>query len=77
MRALARRVGRIEARRPVPGDGPPFLVLYPDDWPDADQAALAGIHRGARADAIERQTGSRPGPATRLNIVVAREDGSP
>ncbi len=30
----------------------------------------------ARADVVERQTGERPGPGTRLILVVGREDGS-
>jgi hypothetical protein len=75
VRALARRVGRIEARRPEPGGGPPLLVVYPDAWSEEDRAAFEGADPAARADAIERQTGTRPGPATRLIVVVTRRDG--
>jgi hypothetical protein len=75
VRALARRVGRIEARRPEPGGGPPLLVLFPDDWPDADVAAFDGGDPAARADAVERHAGVRPGPATCLIVLRTRPDG--
>jgi hypothetical protein len=77
VRALARRVGRIEARRPEPEGGPPLLVLFPDDWPEEDRAAFGGTDPAARDDAIERQTGTRPGPATRLLVLLTRRDGPP
>ena len=77
MKGLARRVGRIEGRRPDLGGGPPLLVVFPDDWPAAERAAFDGGDPVARADAVERQTGARPGPATLLIVLRVRPDGPP
>jgi hypothetical protein len=75
MRALARRVGTIEARRPTADGGPPFLVLFPDTWAQEDQAAFEGDDAAAKEDAVTRNTGVRPGPATHFAVIRVRPDG--
>jgi hypothetical protein len=75
VKALARRVGPIEGRRLDPAGGPPLVVPLPDAWPAGDRAALASGDLEARDDAIVRRTGTRPGPAMRLVVVVTRRDG--
>ena len=79
MTALGRRLARIEAReRTRLGEarsGPAMLLVYPDDWPPADRAAFDGDDPEARADAVARHTGVRPGSGTRYIAVRVRPDG--
>jgi hypothetical protein len=55
--------------------GPAVLVLFLDAIPAEDRVLFDEEDPEARADVVERQTGQRPGPGTRLILVVGREDG--
>jgi hypothetical protein len=52
-----------------------MLVLVLDALSAEDRVRFAGADLEARADVVERRTGQRPGPGTRLILVVGREDG--
>ena len=69
--ALERRALRRAADDPAPG----MLVVFPDDWAAADRAAFAGGGDAAWAEAVERNTGGRPGPRTLVIAFPERPDG--
>ena len=73
------QVGRLEtaarARAAVADPAPGLMVVFPDDWPADDLAAFDGGDDAAWADAVERNTGRRPGPRTRLIALRERPDG--
>jgi hypothetical protein len=77
MRGLGRRISRVEHRTAAGRrtQGPALLIVLPDDWPPADRAALAGNDAEARADAVARHTGERPGPSTKIIAFATRPDG--
>jgi len=79
VRRLGSRLARVEAtehaRQQRVTRGPAFLVLFHDSIPAEDRVRFDGEDPEARADVVERQTGQRPGPGTRLILVVGREDG--
>jgi len=71
-----KRLERLEQRwRPV-DCSPKFLVVWPEDWPETDREAFDGGSVGRDA-LIERHTGQRPGPRTRLIVIRRRSDGPP
>jgi hypothetical protein len=81
VKALARRIGKVEERewlREV-DRGPSHLIVSPDDWPEADRRAYDALaDRGefaAWADLLEKRTGQRPGPRTRVIALRLRADG--
>ncbi len=54
---------------------PAILVVFLDSLSAKDQGAYEGEDPGARDDVVERQTGQRPGPGTRLIVITTRTDG--
>lgn len=76
MKRLGSRLARVEAkeqgRLAAWVRGPVMVVVYPDVWPPEDRAAFDGEDALARDAAIERQTGVRLGPRTR--IIAIRVD---
>jgi len=72
---LARMEATAQARLQRITRGPALLVLFLDAILTGDRILFAGEDPEARADVVERQTGERPGPATRLILIVGREDG--
>ncbi len=76
---LGPRLARVEvteqARLQRLTRGPAVLVLFLDSLSAEDRVRFDGEDPEARADVVERQTGQRPGPGTRLILVVRREDG--
>jgi hypothetical protein len=73
---VARAWARLaRARRPSADPAPGLLVVHLDAMPPEDRAAFAGGVPEARAAAIERQTGRRPGRGTTLVVVAVRPDG--
>lgn len=72
MPKLHTRLVQLEAqhRARLAAQYPRCLVLYPDDWPAEDRAALDGTDAAACAAAIARQTGQVPGPATTVVIIA-------
>jgi hypothetical protein len=76
VRRLGSRLARVEAtehaRIAERVGGPAMLVVSPDAWPPDDLAAFDGKDAEARDAAIERQTGVRLGPRTR--IIAIRVD---
>jgi hypothetical protein len=52
------------------------ILVRPDDWPEADRLAFDRDDLGQRDAAIERQTGQRPGPLTRMIVIRRSEGGS-
>ena len=81
MKALGRRVRRIEEWELLRAgeQGPPYLIVMPDEWPAAACRAydtlLAGGDFEAWADLLERHAGQRPGPRTRVIAFRLRADG--
>jgi hypothetical protein len=69
------RVERLERRWRPAKPRLAILVVFPDDWPESDRAAFEGDDIERRNAAIERQTGQRPGPYTRLMVIRQRADG--
>jgi hypothetical protein len=55
--------------------GPAMLVLVLDALSAEDRVRFAGADLEGRADLVERQTGERPSPGTRVILVVGPEDG--
>jgi hypothetical protein len=55
--------------------GPGLIFVTPQEWPAADRAAFAGDDPIARADAIERNSGQRPGTRTKVISFWERKDG--
>ena len=82
MRALGRRLGRVEAAaRARRADlAPALLVVDPAAWPEADRAAYDAARvagdGAAEAALVERHAGRRPGPATLVIAVRVRADGA-
>ncbi len=76
---LGSRLARVEAtgqaRLQRITRGPAMLVLVLDALSAEDRVLFDGEDLEARADVVERQTGQRPGPGTRLILIVGREDG--
>jgi hypothetical protein len=76
---LSRRLARLDAwgraRRADAEGGAPIIVALPDGWPAGDRAAFDGDDPAARADAIARRTGQRPGRRTTLVVFRTRPDG--
>jgi len=74
------RVARLErVLRSSQSPGPPVLIVWSDDWPDADRAAfdtadVAG-DRGARREPVMRHTERRVGPGTAVIEIRTRADG--
>ena len=79
MARVGGRVGRLEAaaraRAAALDPSPGLLVVFPDDWPPADLAAFDGGDDPAWRDAVERNTGRRPGPRTLVIAFPERPDG--
>ena len=76
MSKLHRRLSQLEAqhRAQLAARYPPCLVIYPDTWPPEDRAALDGTDDAERTEAITRQTGQVPGPATTVVIIAKGRD---
>lgn len=72
MKALGRRLRRIEEREQLRAieHGPSYLIVRPDEWPEAACRAYDALRAGedveAWADLLERHAGQRPGPRTRV-----------
>lgn len=79
MRRLDGRVARVEERErgrlAAARSGPAMLLVYPDGWPPEDLAAFDGEDPTARAEAVARHAGARPGPGTRIVAIRVRPDG--
>ena len=79
VRRLGSRLARVEATERARIDalhsGPVMLLVYPDAWPPAYLQVFDGKAAGARAEVVARQTGVRPGPATRILAVRVRRNG--
>ncbi len=72
---LSRGEQQERGRTAVPVGGPELLVVDPESWSPEELAAFDGDDPRARAQAIERQAGIRPGPATRIIAIRVRSDG--
>jgi hypothetical protein len=76
---LGSRLARVEttaqARIQQLTRGPTMLVVFLDTLSAEDLVAFEGEHPGARDDVVERRTGQRPGPGTRLIVITTRADG--
>ena len=76
---LGSRLARVEATEQARLQrltrGPAVLVLFLDSLSAEDRVRFDGEDPAARAEVVERQTGQRPRPGTRLILVVGREDG--
>lgn len=58
-------------------DADPYLIFVsPQFWPSADQAAFQGDDPIAQADAIERNSGERPGARTKVIAFYETTRGS-
>jgi len=83
MKALQRRVVAMEARAQAQHSerGPAHLIVMPDAWPEEDRRAYDELYDSGQVDAwntlLERQTGQRPGPFTRVIALRLRDDGPP
>ncbi len=76
MKRLGSRPARVEAKELAERvGGPAMLLVYPDAWPHGDLAAFDGEDAEARAAAMERQAGRRPGLATQIVAIRVRRDG--
>ncbi|MGH2535116.1 MAG: hypothetical protein ACRDJW_22870 [Thermomicrobiales bacterium] len=70
-----KRLERLEGMWRRVDAGPAVLVVFPDDWPAADQAALDGDDPAACAAVIKHHTGQRSGRRKRLIAVRRRQEG--
>jgi hypothetical protein len=61
-------VERLERRWRLARPRLAILVVYPDDWPASDRAAFDSGDAERQDTVIERHTGQRPGPFTRLIV---------
>ncbi|MDP9363435.1 MAG: hypothetical protein M3Q10_04255 [Chloroflexota bacterium] len=77
MSGLRGRLGRLEGRAEQAAFGPNVLVVYPDDWPDADRdawdAAWAAEDKAARVVLVTEHAGRAPGPGPRTTVLELRE----
>jgi hypothetical protein len=70
-----RRVEQLERLRRPAEPRFVFFTVRPDTWPEADRAAFDGDNRERRDEAIERHTGQRLGPYTRMIVIRHCERG--
>jgi hypothetical protein len=69
------RLLRLERRWRPADPSPAFLVVSPGEWPAADRDAFDAGDPAVRDALVERHTGQRPGPYTRLIMLFPRVDG--
>jgi hypothetical protein len=83
MKALKRRVLAMQARAQARelDRGPSHLIVMPDAWPVEECRAYDVLYDQGEYEAwfalLERHTGQRPGPHTRVIALRLREDGPP
>jgi len=79
VRRLGSRLARMETKERTRLDahlaGPALLIVDREAMIPADRLAFDGDDPEAKADAVERQTGQRPGRGTRLIVFTLHEDG--
>lgn len=79
MRRLRSRLSRVETQERARLDerlaGPAMLFVDLEAMAPGDQVAFDGDDPEAKAEAVERQTGQRPGRGTRLIVFTLHEDG--
>jgi hypothetical protein len=80
--SLARRVGKVAEREWLreADQGSAHLIVAPDDWPEEDGRAYDALSEigdfEVWAALLEKHTGKRPGPRTRVIALRLRSDGT-
>lgn len=81
MKALGRRLRSMEVRAQAQQAEryPSHLIVMPDAWPEEDHRAFEALRNSndemAWEDLLERNTGKRPGPGTRVIVLRLRQVG--